>query len=82
MRTRKLGKYGPDVSVLGFGAWPIAGKLGPVEEHDAVAAIQRAVDGRRDAHRYGGGDMAAVSLRSLSRKPSVSGATRFSSLRK
>ena len=45
MRTRKLGKDGPAVSVLGFGAWPIAGKLGPVAERDAVAAIQRAVDG-------------------------------------
>ena len=45
MQTRKLGKDGPAVSVLGFGAWPIAGKLGPVEERDAIAAIQRAVDG-------------------------------------
>ena len=45
MRTRQLGKHGPPVSVLGFGAWPIAGKLGPVEESDAVTAIQRAVDG-------------------------------------
>ena len=45
MQTRKLGKKGPEVSVLGFGAWPIAGKLGPVEERDAVTAIQRAVDG-------------------------------------
>lgn len=45
MQTRQLGKNGPPVSVLGFGAWPIAGKLGPVEESDAVTAIQRAVEG-------------------------------------
>ena len=45
VQTHKLGKDGPEVSVLGFGAWPIAGKLGLVEERDAIAAIQRAVDG-------------------------------------
>ena len=59
MQTRKLGKDGPAVSVLGFGAWPIAGKLGPVEERDAIAAIQRAVDGGvtliDTAEGYGGG---------------------------
>ncbi len=59
MRTRKLGKSGPPVSVLGFGAWPIAGKMGAVAERDAVAAIRRAVDGGvtliDTAEGYGGG---------------------------
>ena len=72
MQTRKLGKDGPEVSVLGFGAWPIAGKLGPVEERDAIAAIQRAVDGGvtliDTAEGYGGGLSEELVAKAISKR--------------
>ena len=72
MQSRKLGKNGPEVSVLGFGAWPIAGKLGPVEERDAIAAIQRAVDGGvtliDTAEEYGGGLSEELVAKAISKR--------------
>lgn len=49
MEYRRLGSTGLDVSVLGFGMWPIggtqrAGDYGTVSDDDAVAAIGRALD--------------------------------------
>lgn len=44
MHTRKLGTYGPLVSAIGFGAFPIAGQMGPVARADAIAAIRRSID--------------------------------------
>jgi aryl-alcohol dehydrogenase-like predicted oxidoreductase len=43
MQTRMLGRYGPDVSVIGFGAFPIAGQMGAVARADALAAIRRSI---------------------------------------
>lgn len=44
MDTRALGKNGPQVSVVCFGAWPIGGGLGTVPEDQAIATVQAAID--------------------------------------
>lgn len=44
MKTRQLGKNGPQVSVLGFGAWPIGGGMGAVDEAVAIATVRAAID--------------------------------------
>lgn len=48
MRKRKLGARGPELSVIGFGAWAIGGPWrwgwGATDEAEAVRAIRRAVD--------------------------------------
>ena len=43
--TRPLCDGGPDVSVIGFGAWAIGGKgYGPVAEVDAIGAVEAYLD--------------------------------------
>ena len=44
METRALGKDGPQVSIICFGAWPIAGAVGAVPREQAVAAVRAALD--------------------------------------
>lgn len=48
MRTRKLGKNGPELTVIGFGAWAIGGPWqfgwGPVDDSASIGAICRALD--------------------------------------
>lgn len=44
MEQRQLGKNGPMVSALGFGAWPIGGGMGAVDEQMAIATIRVAID--------------------------------------
>ncbi len=44
MKTRPLGKDGPQVPVVCFGSWPIAGPFGKVPEGQAIAAIETAID--------------------------------------
>ena len=44
MQQRQLGKDGPLVSVIGFGAWPIGGGMGPVEEQTGIATTRAAID--------------------------------------
>jgi aryl-alcohol dehydrogenase-like predicted oxidoreductase len=44
MEMRPLGREGPPVSAIGFGAWPIGGGMGAVDERQAVAAVHTALD--------------------------------------
>lgn len=49
MKTRKLGKDGPEISVIGFGAWALGGGgwqfgWGPQEDANSVKAIHEAID--------------------------------------
>lgn len=44
METRKLGRTGLDVSVIGFGAMTIGGIFGPVDDAVSIQALHAAVD--------------------------------------
>ena len=48
MRYRRLGRAGPDISVVGFGAWAVGGPWrfgwGRQDDRDSVAAIRRAIE--------------------------------------
>ena len=45
METRRLGRTGRDVGVVGLGAWQLGADWGAVDEGDALAVLQAAVDG-------------------------------------
>ena len=44
MQTRQFGRTGRRVSEIGFGAWAIGGSWGAVDDSDAVAALNAALD--------------------------------------
>ena len=44
MEYRTLGPTGESISVIGFGTWPLAGKMGSVDRGKAVDLIRHAVD--------------------------------------
>jgi aryl-alcohol dehydrogenase-like predicted oxidoreductase len=59
MKARQAARLGREVSVIGFGAWAIGADWGAVDETDAVAALETALDGGvtfiDTADVYGGG---------------------------
>lgn len=44
METRRLGRTGRDVSVVGLGCWQLGSDWGPVSEADAMAVLHGAID--------------------------------------
>ncbi|MEJ0092298.1 MAG: aldo/keto reductase [Methylocella sp.] len=44
MRSRVFGRTGRDVSEIGFGAWAIGASWGKVDDADAIAALNEALD--------------------------------------
>ena len=44
MRTRQMGRDGPNVPVVCFGTWPLGGAYGSVEEGTAIATMHAAMD--------------------------------------
>ena len=74
MRYRPFGRTGLQVSVLGFGCWPMAGdRYGAIEDDEAVKAIHRALDAGVNcvdtAPAYGGGHSEEVVARALEKTP-------------
>jgi aryl-alcohol dehydrogenase-like predicted oxidoreductase len=43
MRTRELGRGGPAVSVIGYGAWPLSNNMGVVSDRDAAASVEESL---------------------------------------
>ena len=44
MQQRQLGRSGPSVPVIGFGAWPIGGGMGSIDESQAIKTLHHALD--------------------------------------
>jgi len=44
MQQRQLGHDGPFVPVIGFGAWPIGGGMGSVDEREAIRTLHHAFE--------------------------------------
>jgi aryl-alcohol dehydrogenase-like predicted oxidoreductase len=44
MQQRPLGRTGFPVSTISFGAWAIGSAWGPVDDHESIAALHRAID--------------------------------------
>ena len=44
MKTRRLGEDGPEVSVIGLGAWPIGGGMGVLDEKVSIDTVRSSID--------------------------------------
>jgi aryl-alcohol dehydrogenase-like predicted oxidoreductase len=44
VQQRQLGRDGPSLPVIGFGAWPIGGGLGAVDDRDAIRTLHHAFE--------------------------------------
>ena len=77
MRTRRLGSNGPDISVIGFGAWEAGGMAwGPNPPDDqTISAMQTAIDRGMTwidtAEVYGGGRSEELVAKALSGRDDV-----------
>ena len=45
MRTKRLGRDGPEISVVGFGAWEVGVDLGEEAQDQSIRAMQTGFDG-------------------------------------
>ena len=44
MRTKQLGKYGPQVPVICLGAWPLGGGMGKLPDQQVIDTVHAALD--------------------------------------
>jgi aryl-alcohol dehydrogenase-like predicted oxidoreductase len=44
MQHRLLGTDGPEIPVIGLGAWPIGGGMGELDEAESIATVRTAID--------------------------------------
>ena len=79
MRTRRLGRHGPELSVIGLGSWTAGGSwvygLGEVRDEDSIATIHHALDRGINwidtAPVYGGGRAEQVVGRAIAGRDDV-----------
>src|SRR6266581_4319098 len=71
MRRRRLGRNGPEISVIGYGAWEAGGDMwGPnADEESVIAAIHAAIEAGMSwvdtAEVYGSGTSEALAGKAL-----------------